>query len=92
MLQVGVYCLHFLELFQIKYDERWVHMYELAKISLNNKGNEIKSNERRSLDPNQSPLEARNSMDAEKVVFDDEGDDQPHNELQGDQPSTPHYE
>ncbi|XP_075264349.1 uncharacterized protein LOC142356294 isoform X2 [Convolutriloba macropyga] len=80
------------ELFQIKYDERWVHMYELAKISLNNKGNEIKSNERRSLDPNQSPLEARNSMDAEKVVFDDEGDDQPHNELQGDQPSTPHYE
>ena len=38
------------DLFQLKYEDRWVHMYELAKVSLNNRGNEIKSNERRSQD------------------------------------------
>ncbi|XP_075249432.1 uncharacterized protein LOC142342120 [Convolutriloba macropyga] len=36
------------ELFRLKYESNWVHMYELAKISVNNRGNELKSNERRS--------------------------------------------
>ena len=40
------------ELFRVKYDNNWVHMYELAKVSLNNRGNELKSNERRSVDGN----------------------------------------
>ena len=37
-------------MFQLKYDDKWLHMYELAKVSLNNRGNEIKSVERRSLE------------------------------------------
>ena len=36
----------------------WVHMYELAKISLNNRGNDLKSTERRSVD-NVSDLSSR---------------------------------
>ena len=39
-----------LELFQLKYENKWLHMYELAKASVNNRGNELKSCERRSLD------------------------------------------
>ena len=37
-----------IELFRLKYEEKWVHMYELAKASLNNRGNEIRSCKRRS--------------------------------------------
>ena len=37
-----------LDLFRLKYDQKWVPMYKLAKVSLNNKGNEIRSAERRS--------------------------------------------
>ena len=36
------------DLFQLKFEDKWVHMYELAKSSLINRGNEIKSSERRS--------------------------------------------
>ena len=39
-----------LQLFRLKYESGWIHMYELAKISINNKGNELKSDERRSND------------------------------------------
>ena len=38
----------FAELFELKFEEKWVAPYELAKVSLNNKGNEIRSSERRS--------------------------------------------
>ena len=34
----------------MKFDNKWVHMYELAKVSVNNRANEIKSIERRSGD------------------------------------------
>ena len=37
-----------LELFRMKYEGNWVHMYEIAKVSVNNRGNELKSSERRS--------------------------------------------
>ena len=37
-----------LDLFRLKYEDKWLPMYELAKTSLNNRGNEIKSCERRS--------------------------------------------
>ena len=40
----------FLELFQLKFEEKWLHMYELAKVSINNRGNEIRSMERRSFE------------------------------------------
>ena len=38
----------FTDLFRLKYDVKWLHMYELAKVSLNKRGNEIKSVERKS--------------------------------------------
>ena len=34
--------------FRLKNEQKWIPMYELAKVSLNNKGNEIRSAERRS--------------------------------------------
>ena len=34
----------------MKYDKRWISQYELAKVSLNNVGNEIRSNERKSVE------------------------------------------
>ena len=37
-----------LDLFKLKFEEKWFPMYELAKSSLNNRGNEIRSSERKS--------------------------------------------
>ena len=55
------------DLFRLKYDENWLHMYELAKVSLNNRGNELKSNERKSGEgseiSNRSLLDDENQSD-----------------------------
>ena len=41
----------YLELFQLKYGDRWLHMYEVGKISLNNRGNELSAEDKRSSNP-----------------------------------------
>ena len=58
-------CCDFLDLFQLKYEDKWVHTYELAKASLNNRGNEIRcyerrSNEMRETDENNDHFASRN--------------------------------
>ena len=58
-------CCDCLDLFQLKYEDKWVHTYELAKASLNNRGNEIRcyerrSNEMRETDENNDHFAARN--------------------------------
>ena len=47
------------DLFQLKFDSKWLSTYELAKVSLNNKGNEIRSAERRSNEARVFPEEQR---------------------------------
>ena len=51
-----------LDLFRLKYDDKWLHTYELAKASLNNRGNEIRSNERRSNDLREGFLANRDEL------------------------------
>ena len=65
------------DLFQLKYEDEWVHMYELAKVSLNNRGNEIKSNERRSqeMQDENVPYDYPNGETAEGTAKND--DDNP---------------
>ena len=59
------------DLFQLKYEDKWLGMYELAKISINNRGNEIRSSERRSREgPNEAVIrnESENDVLRERVV------------------------
>ncbi|XP_075246154.1 uncharacterized protein LOC142339780 [Convolutriloba macropyga] len=50
----------FKELFQLKFESKWIAPYELAKVSLNNMGNEIRSQERRSNEARSSNDESEN--------------------------------
>ena len=47
-----------LDLFRLKYEDKWLHTYELAKASLNNRANEIRSIERRSNESKENPVVA----------------------------------
>ena len=55
----------FLDLFKLKFDNKWLPMYELAKVSLNNRGNEIKFLERRSQEG--VPLNTLNNGNDENI-------------------------
>ena len=44
------------DLFRLKYEDQWLHCYELAKASLNNRANEIRSGERKSNEPKEDGM------------------------------------
>ena len=71
-------CQHFFyysDLFRLKFEEKWVHMYELAKVSLINKANEIKSIERRSSDQKEQ-VGAQGTTNSDAVVRETYGSQQ----------------
>ena len=53
----GPFLFSVIELFRLKYSKNWLAMYEHAKVSYNNRANELKSNERRSFGNVETPVE-----------------------------------
>ena len=56
-----------LDLFKLKFEEKWFPMYELAKSSLNNRGNEIRSSERKSNENKENMPNGNGGLVAEEM-------------------------